>query len=98
MENSELDENPTMQGDADTPPTENNGPALVVFFSNLGLAQIQTSNELFIDGTFKTCPAPFKQLVFVQAKQTGKRAVPVVFALMTNKVTFVTTCEYFRCR
>lgn len=61
-------------------------PALVVFFSNLGLSTLKRANEISIDGTFSTCPAPFKQILFIQAKQAGERGVPAVFALLSNKV------------
>jgi hypothetical protein len=61
-------------------------PAIVIFFSNMGLCTMRTADEISIDGTFSTAPAPFKQIVFVQAKQAGRRAVPVVFALLSNKV------------
>jgi hypothetical protein len=47
---------------------------------------MRTADEINLDGTFGTAPPPFKQLVFIQAKQAGKRAVPVMFALLTNKV------------
>jgi hypothetical protein len=68
---------------------QRNSPALVVFFSNMGVATLKTANEISIDGTFRTCPPPFKQLVFIQAKQVGQRAVPVVFALLSNKVSVI---------
>jgi hypothetical protein len=67
--------------------SENNRDAILVFFSNNGLWLMQNSYEMHIDGTFATTPHPFKQLVFVQAKQKGMRAVPVAFALLTRKVT-----------
>lgn len=61
---------------------------IVVFFSNTQLSTMRTAHEINVDGTFATCPAPFKQLLFIQAKQAGKRAVPVVFALLSNKVRY----------
>jgi hypothetical protein len=67
-------------------PTAKKVPALAVFFSNMGLCTMRTADEINLAGTFATAPAPFKQLVFIQAKQAGKRSVPVVFALLTNKV------------
>jgi hypothetical protein len=68
------------------PPTRK-GPAMVVFFSNMALCTMRMSHEINVDGTFATCPPPFKQIVFIQARQPGgKRAIPVVFALLTNKV------------
>lgn len=63
--------------------------AIIIFFSNVGLATMRTSNEINVDGTFGTCPHPFKQIVFIQAKQAGQRSVPVVFALLTKKVTLI---------
>jgi hypothetical protein len=65
---------------------------MAVFFSNMGLCTMRTAHEINVDGTFATCPPPFKQLVFIQAKQLGKRAVPVVFALLSNKVV---VCKMF---
>ena len=48
---------------------------------------MQGATELFLDGTFSTAPPPFKQVVLVHVKAPGwKRAVTVVFSLMTNKV------------
>jgi hypothetical protein len=67
--------------------TEKKRPALLVFFSNTGLYTMRMANEISLDGTFATCPDPFKQIVFLHAKQLGKRPVPVVFALLSNKVT-----------
>jgi hypothetical protein len=60
--------------------------ALAVFFSNRALYMMQSATELFIDGTFSTAPPPFKQIVFVNAKEGDKRSVPVVFALLCRKV------------
>jgi hypothetical protein len=62
------------------------GSGLVVMFSNMGLCTMRTCHNISIDGTFSTAPAPFRQIVFLQASQAGKRAVPVVFALLTHKV------------
>jgi hypothetical protein len=58
--------------------------ALAVFFSNWALYMMQSATELFIDGTFSTAPPPFKQIVFVNAKEGDKRFV--VFALLCRKV------------
>jgi len=64
-----------------------NKPAIIVCASNLGLTALQGATELFLDGTFSTAPPPFKQVVLVHVKAPGwKRAVTVVFSLMTNKV------------
>ena len=69
--------------------------AIVVFYSNMGLCTMRTADEINIDGTFSSAPPPFKQIVFIQAKQAGKRSIPVVFALLSNKVGNVKT--YFIC-
>jgi hypothetical protein len=64
-----------------------NAAAAIVFFSNVGLNILQTCMEINIDGTFTTAPSPFRQILFVQAKQPGgKRSIPVLFALLTKKV------------
>jgi hypothetical protein len=73
-------------------------PALVVFFSNLGLLTLKRANEISIDGTFSTCPTPFKQILFIQAKQAGEQGVPAVFALLSNKVQKFVGLLYFNMR
>jgi hypothetical protein len=67
---------------------------IVIFFSSVGLSMMQASVEIYIDGTFGTCPHPFKQILFIQAKQAGKRSVPVVFALLSKKVPMIFTTIY----
>lgn len=59
--------------------------ALLVFFSNLGLHTLQSCEEIFMDGTFKTCPEPFKQILFLHARITEYRPIPCVFALTCRK-------------
>jgi hypothetical protein len=38
---------------------------------------------------FQTRPKPYGQVVFIQASKEGKTPVPVVFALLSNKVSTV---------
>ncbi len=89
---TDVDEGPKEEAEApaDNSHSERSEPAMVVFFSNMGLCTLRTSSEISIDGTFSTAPPPFRQIVFVQAKQAGRtRAVPVLFALLSNKVILV---------
>ena len=65
---------------------DENKDAIVVFFSTTRLQHMRSSKEFSLDGTFDTAPPTFKQIVFIQAKQEGKRAIPVVHALLTRKV------------
>jgi hypothetical protein len=84
---TDVDEGPKEEAPADNGHSERSEPAMVVFFSNMGLCTLRTSSEISIDGTFSTAPPPFRQIVFVQAKQAGRtRVVPVLFALLSNKV------------
>lgn len=45
---------------------------LLVFISDVGKHIIEQSEEIYIDGTFKTCPTGFKQIVFIMGKLPGK--------------------------
>jgi hypothetical protein len=59
--------------------------AMVLLFSNLRLAHFRTASEISVDGMFYTAPKPFKQIVFLEAKQASKCAVPVVFAVSPTR-------------
>jgi hypothetical protein len=61
--------------------------ALVVFISALGLHTLQNSEEIFMDGTFKTCPNPFQQILFIHGKTGDQRSIPCVYAIMSRKDT-----------
>jgi hypothetical protein len=76
----------------------NGEPEVPTNFSNLGLSTLKRANEISIDGTFSTCPTPFKQILFNQAKQAGERGVPAVFALLSNKVQKFVGLLYFNMR
>ena len=68
------------------PQIQNHSGVIVVFASDQGVENIRMADELFLDGTFNTAPAPFSQIMFVQAKRNGNRAVPSAFVLLTKKV------------
>jgi hypothetical protein len=65
---------------------------MVVFFSNMQLCTMRTAHKINVDRTFTTCPAPFKQLLFIQAKQAGKRAVPSGFCPPQTRYQVVLVC------
>ncbi len=74
-------------GEEDPAEIPHNRPAVVVFASNEGVGVLQRATEVFMDGTFSTAPSPFLQLFFIMAKEGDKPAVPVVFALMSKRVS-----------
>jgi hypothetical protein len=60
---------------------------LVVFASALGLHTLKNSEEMFMDGTFKTCPNPFQQILFIHGKIGDQRSIPCVYTMMSRKDT-----------
>ena len=50
----------------------------------------QTTNEIFVDGTFKFCPKYFEQLYTIHGFKLG-HYVPLVFALLPSKTEAVYT-------
>jgi len=68
------------------PQVQNQSGVIVLFAYDQGVEKIRMADELFLDGAFNTAPAPFSQIMFVQAKRNGNRAVPSTFVLLTKKV------------
>ena len=60
---------------------------MAIFASNFGIEMLRQSKVIFVDGTFQTCPTPFKQLFILMAQLTGGSHIPVVFGLLPNKPT-----------
>ncbi len=40
-----------------------------------------------MDGTFKTCPNQFQQILFIHGKVGDQRSIPCVYAVMSRKYT-----------
>lgn len=65
----------------------NNNVGVAVFASRRMIVALQKSKRLFIDGTFKTAPKSYKQLVTVHGEIDGF-VIPVAFVLATGKLCF----------
>ena len=63
---------------------QDNEWGLVVFATDEAIQTLQRCSSVFIDGTFKSCPCPYVQMVTVHSKLFG-RMLPLVTALMTGK-------------
>jgi len=61
---------------------------IVVFTTNLMISALQRCDTLFIDGTFRTAPAPYMQFVTIHGLFHG-HVIPLVFTLLTNKTVGV---------
>lgn len=57
---------------------------MLVFVTDEMLRKLCSADELFCDGTFKTCPKQFHQLYTIHCKILGE-FFPVVFALLPDK-------------
>ena len=57
---------------------------IAVFATSRNFQRLQRCQTIFIDGTFKTCPPPYAQLVTIHGMYHG-RVLPFVLALMTGK-------------
>ena len=64
-------------------PQEQDSYILILSSPNL-LQRLSRSQICFMDGTFKKCPKPFKQLYMVHA-YVASHPIPCVFAAMTHK-------------
>ncbi|CAO4364544.1 unnamed protein product [Caenorhabditis nigoni] len=60
---------------------------ILVFASDVGLELLANSETIFCDGTFDCVPAPFVQLFTLHAYLSPTVVRPVVFSLLTDKIT-----------
>lgn len=63
---------------------QDNDWGIVVFGTEENLRTIQRCSTIYVDGTFKSCPSPYSQMVTLHGKLFG-RVLPLVVALMTGK-------------
>ena len=63
---------------------QDNDWGLVVFSTVEAIETIGRCSTIFMDGTFKTCPRPYMQMLTIHGKLFG-RVLPLVTALMTGK-------------
>jgi hypothetical protein len=59
---------------------------VAIFATDENLSALRKCKEVFIDGTFRSTPAPFKQYVTMHGKYHG-RVLSLVSCLMTGKTT-----------
>ena len=59
---------------------------LLIFMSPKCAVTLQQCSDIYIDGTFSTCPKPFKQLITVHGKY-GNRILPFAFCMLVSKHT-----------
>lgn len=65
---------------------QDNTFGLMIFMSQKCAVALQKCSDIYVDGTFATCPKPFKQLVTIHGKY-GNRILPLAFCLLTSKRT-----------
>ena len=58
---------------------------LIIFATASNLTLLKECDELFVDGTFKVCPAVFHQLYTFHVKLPEGKTVPAVFSLLPAK-------------
>jgi hypothetical protein len=63
---------------------QDNGWGILLFLTQCNARRLQQCQDLYIDGTFKSCPKPYYQLVTIHAKYQG-RVMALAFYLMNGK-------------
>ena len=70
-------------------------PRFISFGTLKSLQMLCTADHLFLDGTFKSCPAPFCQLYTIHIRSLVLRSTtPVLYSLLPNK-TRLTYISFF---
>ena len=70
-------------------------PCFISFGTLESLRMLCTADHLFLDGTFKSCPAPFCQLYTIHIRSSVLRStIPVLCSLLPNK-TKLTYISFF---
>ena len=57
---------------------------LVIMMSSRCASYVQNCQDLYVDGTFKTCPKPFVQVITVHGRCHG-RVLPFAFVMLKSK-------------
>lgn len=66
---------------------QDNNIGVAIFTTKRLLKVLQKADCLYVDGTFRTAPSPYKQFVTIHGKVNGF-VIPLVFVLMTGKTSF----------
>lgn len=65
---------------------KNNDWGIAIFVTKRMMSTLQECSCLYIDGTFKTAPHPYKQMVTIHGLYNGF-VIPLTFCLLTGKTT-----------
>jgi len=63
---------------------QDNAWGIIIFATRRNYIKLKQCDNIYIDGTFKTCPKPFKQFVTIHGNYMG-RVLPFVMCLVTGK-------------
>ena len=63
---------------------QDNDWGLLVFATNQNFRHLQQCENVYIDGTFKTCPQPYEQFVTIHGLYHG-RPLPLIMSLMGDR-------------
>lgn len=63
---------------------QDNDWGIAVFVTEANLRKLQRCSNVYVDGTFKTCPHPYVQFVTIHGMFQG-RVLPFVMSLLTGK-------------
>jgi hypothetical protein len=58
---------------------------ILIFTTTANLNLLKTSSNWYVDGTFKTSPNMFEQLLTIHVRTTSGHVIPVVYALLISK-------------
>ena len=65
---------------------DHHNPRFLTFGTQESLYDLCSSNHLFLDGTFKSCPEPFAQLYSVHTQSPiSNNTIPVLYSFLPNK-------------
>ena len=67
---------------------QNNISGFVLFLTARNCSRLVTCEEIFIDGTFKSCPRPYYQLLTIHGRYHD-HVQPLAFCLMKNKALWL---------
>jgi MULE transposase domain len=59
---------------------------LLIFMSEKCALKLQQCTDLYVDGTFSTCPKPYKQIVTIHGNYKD-RVLPLAFCMLSSKTT-----------
>lgn len=59
---------------------------LLIFMSEKCAVKLQQCTDIYVDGTFSTCPKPYKQIVSIHGKYRD-RVLPMSFCMLSSKST-----------